>query len=62
MSDATRCDYNTVVAAVTLFGSTGLGFNDAIRTIVAIEIALLKIQRNREASSRINRDGASTLI
>lgn len=43
MSDATRCDYNTVFAAVTLFDSTGLGFNDAIRTIVTIEIALLKI-------------------
>lgn len=37
MSDATRCDYNIVVAAVTLFHSTGLGFNDTIRTIVAIE-------------------------
>lgn len=43
MSDAIRCHCNTAVAAVTLFVSTGLGFNDAIRTILAIEIALLKI-------------------
>lgn len=42
MSDAIRCHCNTAVAAVT-FVSTGLGFNGAIRTILAIEIALLKI-------------------
>lgn len=62
MSDAIRCHCNTAVAAVTLFVSTGLDFNDAIRTILAIEIALLKIQGNREAWSQVNRNGASTLI